>query len=65
MMCLNFNEAVYTVLVSATECDIVLLPVRVLPCEKCANMITYSIMYSSAANNIKSKQICPHYMLVL
>jgi len=59
---LNFDVAVYTALVSATDCDILLLPLparvrHVKNGHTWLHTFAYTIIYSSAANNIQSNFI--------
>ena len=46
----------------AVDCDILLLPIHVQQCRKCANMVAYTMRYSSAANTIQSYHICKRYL---
>jgi len=49
--------ALYMVLLSDVDGNIVLLPVRVIPCIKYTNQVVNTRVYSSAANSIQRNYI--------
>ena len=54
--------ALYMVLLIDVDGDILLLPVRVIPCLKCTNLVVNTRVYSSVTNSIQSNYICQRYL---
>jgi len=52
----------YVVLISDVDGDILLLPVRVIPCLECANLVVNTRVYSSVTHSIQSNYICQRYL---
>jgi len=50
------------VLLIDADGDILLLPVRVIPCLKCTNLVVNTRVYSFVTNSIQSNYICQRYL---